>query len=539
MTGQPDFLNSFDGCYLPDGRIVFSSTAGHKGVPCEDGGGITQSLFLLGRDRKNVRRLTFDQDHDWHPNVANDGRILYTRWDYTDAHHYYARLLFGMNPDGSGQMALYGSNSYFPNGKLYSRSVPWHNEKVITVELGHVEPIGRFGRLMLLDLARGQKEQHGVIQTLPRSPLPLESHANYVPIRDFSAPRFTEPWPLADAKDPRGAGKYFLASVKLTAATPAEIYLVDVFDNMVLIAAERDWHLREPVPLRSRYKPRAIPDRVDPSRSTGAVNLVPIPSGTFVMGDEEGYPDEKPRKAKVEKSFWMARTEITNAQFALFDPTHYSGYFDNLGKNNERKGKPLNQPEQPVIRVSYRQAQAFCQWLSQRTQLEVRLPTEQEWEYACRAGADTPMHYGPMDADFSQVENLADRALLEKGFFFPVVPLQRRRSGMRYMATPFALDNRYSDGMTSPDGTGLLEPNAWGLMDMHGNVQEWTSSLYEDGSGGPDAKRVVKGGSWMDRPADARAGIRRGYQPWRRVHNVGFCIVVQMPRTSARASDRP
>jgi formylglycine-generating enzyme required for sulfatase activity len=187
--------------------------------------------------------------------------------------------------------------------------------------------------------------------------------------------------------------------------------------------------------------------------------------------------------------------------------------------------------------MSLTEAQAFCKWLSERTGLTVRLPSEAEWEYACRAGSATPMHYGGLDADFSAHENLADRALIEQGFFFHVAPLDKRRSGMRYMATPFALDARYNDGIAAPSGTGELKPNAWGLYDMHGNVQEWTTSLYDPQAqgGDPKARRVVRGGSWMDRPSDARCGIRRGYEPWRRVHNVGFRIVVEIPEAHAAA----
>jgi formylglycine-generating enzyme required for sulfatase activity len=105
------------------------------------------------------------------------------------------------------------------------------------------------------------------------------------------------------------------------------------------------------------------------------------------------------------------------------------------------------------------------------------------------------------------------------------------------MATPFALDARYNDGIASPAGTAELKPNAWGLYDMHGNVQEWTTSLYDNGADRDEAntRRVVRGGSWMDRPDEARASIRRGYEPWRRVHNVGFRIVVQMPSRRASA----
>jgi formylglycine-generating enzyme required for sulfatase activity len=107
---------------------------------------------------------------------------------------------------------------------------------------------------------------------------------------------------------------------------------------------------------------------------------------------------------------------------------------------------------------------------------------------------------------------------------------------MRYLATPFALDPDHNDGVAAPEGTATHDPNAWGLHDMHGNVQEWTSSLYKPypyrANDGRETRagselRVVRGGSWADRPRDARASIRRFYPPWQRVWNVGIRVVVE------------
>jgi formylglycine-generating enzyme required for sulfatase activity len=871
-----------------------------------DGKDPTQSFFLLEPDGKTIRRLTFDQDHDWHPTVMNDGRVMYTRWDYTDAHHYYARLLFAMNPDGTFQFPLYGSNSFFPNGKVYTRPVPWHNSLFITTEMGHVEPIGRMGRLLLMDIQQGQSNGHGVVQAIPGRNEPLETTLNYCPIRDFSAPRHMNPWPLAEEDSPRGSGKYFLAATKINAATAFRIYLVDVFDNMVLVRQEPGWDLSEPMLIRPRPVPPVIPNRVDPQSETASVHmvdvyagdglknvprgtvkalriyayhfgydgigghlpiaingpwdarrilgtvpveddgsafftapantpiavqpldesgaalqvmrswytampgeitscvgchennsqtpgaraftkavqkgpapirpwygpdrpfsferevqpvldrscvqchngesaaknplaydlrsekdgnnrgadnihehesedkkypfvsgwypmsffppsyrilqryvrrpmlesdyilrnpneynantspliqmlrkghhgvnldpegwdrlitwidlnnachgtwtevverrtggekimprvqksieerlecdrlyggppfnpevypdmpapnrspldpkplpelvekarldgwplsaeeatrqrdatglapkridlggdmvidLVPIPAGSFVMGDPNGQHDERPLSTvEVAKPFHMATREITNREYALFDPKHESGFFDNIGKNNEGRGEPLNRPEQPVVRVSWDEANAFCQWLSQKSGMKVRLPSEAEWEYACRAGTGDALNYGGLDDDFSKFENLSDLSFLRTGFFFPVRPYSTAQTSMRYYATPFALEPRFDDGQTLPQGVGMYQANRWGLHDMHGNVQEWTSSAYapyphKDGADGTD--RVARGGAWNDRPRDARSAIRRHYPPWQRVHNVGIRVVVE------------
>jgi len=906
IQGEPDWLDSFDACYLPDGNVIFASTAGSKGVPCENGKNPTQTLFRLERESGDIRRLTFDQDHCWHPTVLNDGRILYTRWDYTDAHHYYARLLCAMYPDGTAQFSIYGSNAYFPNGKLQTRPIPWQSGKLITVESGHVEPIGRAGRLLLLDLDRADSGPEGVMQVVPEPDAPIRTTLNYVPVRDFSAPRYRNPWPLADASDPRGSGRYFLTSCKLHAAGGYGIYLTDIFGNLILLKEEPGYDLLEPIPLRPRFKPPILPSRLQPEQDMATIHLIDVytgdglkdvprgsvkalrlysyhfgyegigghlaiginsgwdarrilgtvpveadgsaffevpantpiavqpldedgaalqimrswytampgengscigchedlnqtpptgaglmalergvsqidpwygpsrpfsfqkevqpvldrhcvschngegaqqnpglfdlrkkelntevpdrvhefptwqnaegtfsasyrilqryvrrpmlesdyilrnpgeyhantspliqllrkghygvsltpedwdrlitwidlnapyfgtwtdvnearedperfadqlalqiqerqetgrnyggppfdpeaypadvpqpdrqpvkpapvsrpeaieiagwpwdstqtnavqntahqqprfleadgirielralPEGRFVMGDRHGAPDEWPEHvAEVGPGIWMATREITNAEYALFDPKHESGFHDNTGKNNEGRGRPLNRPEQPVVRVSWEEANAFCQWLSEKSSLRVRLPTETEWEFACRAGADTAMHYGSADDDFSPYENFADQSLHDQNFFFPLQTYPDRINALRHYLTPFAIDNRFADGFTLPAAPGSLAPNALGFYDMHGNVQEWTASPYQaygNASEKPvSADKVARGGSWCDRPSDARASIRRPFPSWQRVHNVGFRVVVDAPPAPATSAE--
>jgi len=93
---QPD-VHNFDSCYLPDGRIVFISTAPFQGVPCNAGVNVGMS-YIMDPDGRNVRQLCFEQDHNFCPTVMNDGRVLYLRWEYTDIPHVWARFLFTMNP---------------------------------------------------------------------------------------------------------------------------------------------------------------------------------------------------------------------------------------------------------------------------------------------------------------------------------------------------------------------------------------------------------------------------------------------------------
>ena len=121
----PDVDNG-DPCYLPDGRIIFNSTRLFTGVPCEDGESYVSNLCLTNADGSGTRLLTFDQESSWHPSLLNDGRVLYTRYEYANISHQFARLLFHMNPDGTTQAEYYGSNSYWPNSIFYARAIPNH-----------------------------------------------------------------------------------------------------------------------------------------------------------------------------------------------------------------------------------------------------------------------------------------------------------------------------------------------------------------------------------------------------------------------------
>ena len=114
LITEPD-VDNYDACYLPSGDIIFNSTAPFVGVPCVTGSSHVTNLYLLKRPEESIRRLTFEQDHDWCPTVLNNGRVLYLRWEYSDIPHFVSRILFHMNPDGTEQMEFYGSNSYWPN----------------------------------------------------------------------------------------------------------------------------------------------------------------------------------------------------------------------------------------------------------------------------------------------------------------------------------------------------------------------------------------------------------------------------------------
>ncbi|MHB1033920.1 MAG: SUMF1/EgtB/PvdO family nonheme iron enzyme [Pirellulales bacterium] len=878
---QPD-VHNYDSCYLPDGRIAFLSTAPLQGVPC-NAGVIVGMMYRMDGDGSNIRQVCFEQDHDYCPTVLNDGRVLYLRWDYTDTPHVWNRMLFAMNPDGTGQSEYYGANSYWPNAIFYARPIPNHPTQVVGIVTGH--HVGRVGELVIFDPAKGRQETDGVVQRIPGRGQKVEPLIEDK-LTEHSWPKFLHPYPLSE--------KYFIVSCKPTPDSLWGIYLVDVFDNMVLLKEVERQVLLEPIPLRKTPRPPIIPDRAKPDgdalvhmmnvyegpgmkdiprgtvkklrvftyhfgyqrlagidhrigidgpwevkrvlgtvpveedgsaffripaktplsvqpldaegkavqlmrswmtampgetlscvgchdrrssappgmmtramsrrpskiepwrgptrgfsfktevqpvldkfcvachngaprddgrtivnlrgdqdalvvyragdprdetvRNTPAekligkynaifdpsyvalrryvrvgglesdlhllppmefhadtsqlvqmlrkghhgvkldeegwdrlvtwidlntpchgtwseftrisenqrqrrqllrnlyggvdedaeanpepprkpvepimppppakppirlvsargwpfdaaeaarrqtasgpatrrvdlgggvkLELVRIPAGQFVMGDAAGAEDEMPQASvAIPRAFWMARFETTNEQFARFDPAHDSRFEDRTSWifSEDYLGWPLNRPRQPVVRVSWNQAVAFCRWLSQKSGLTFSLPTEAQWEYACRAGAASSLAYGNLDTDFSPFANMADYTIRELAY-----------TGWRPLSPDIAArDERFNDHALVTANVGGYRPNAWGLFDMHGNAAEWTRSAwraypYDPGDGrdepAAEGKKVVRGGSWFDRPDRCRSAFRLAYPAYQRVFNVGFRVVCE------------
>lgn len=270
-------VHNYDACYLPDGRIIFTSTAPFIGVPCVGGSSKVANLYLLGHDQR-IRRLTNDQDHNWCPTVLNDGRILYQRWEYADIAHAFTRLLFSMNPDGSRQMEYYGSNSFWPTAMFYARPIPNHPTKVVAVVGGHHDP-PRQGELLIFDPALGRHEAAGVVQRIPGhgetvTPVILDG------LIAAAWPRFLHPFPLSE--------KHFLVSCKPTKTGLWGVYLVDIFDNFVLLHEEPGWAFFEPLPWRKTPRQPIVPDLADFSRTDAEVLMADVYRGPGLAGVPRG-----------------------------------------------------------------------------------------------------------------------------------------------------------------------------------------------------------------------------------------------------------
>ncbi|MDP7287670.1 MAG: SUMF1/EgtB/PvdO family nonheme iron enzyme, partial [Phycisphaerae bacterium] len=259
------------------------------------------------------------------------------------------------------------------------------------------------------------------------------------------------------------------------------------------------------------------------------MKLVRIPAGEFVTGSTGERP---PVRQKIARDFWIGALEVTNQQFRRFDVKHNSGRFTKRFVGMDGPGLSLNDAAQPAVRVSWDRADEFCKWLSKRTSLSFSLPTEAQWEYACRAGSDSEFSFGTLDADFSAHANLADKSLARRpkptgGLESNITSVGAKGvKGILLSAVyggNIVCDPNFNDQAVATTPAGRYKPNAWGLFDMHGNAAEWTRSDE------PDAMKTrrmpLRGGSWVDRPVRCVAAFSLAYPSWRRVHNAGFRVV--------------
>lgn len=887
--GYPD-VDWFDGVSLPDGRYIMLSTASYQGLPCESGSKPMAQVYQYDPKTKKARQLTFDQDSDYTPSVMEDGRVMFTRWEYCDLPHYFSRVLMTMNPDGTSQTLLWGSGSYYPTTLLQVRQIPG-TTKLAGIVSGHHD-VKEIGRLVLLDpsMARyypfkpiltgktwGDEGDTIRIQTQRLPPAKtgmlqeIPGYGEYVEadVCDSQAgnqhqrgrPFFVYPCPLN-------------LNFHLVTAQPKDglwgLYLVDTFDNMTLVKEYPDSAILHALLVQPKKQPRVIPDRVNLASKTATVHItdiyngaglvnvprgtvsklrifsyhfaymrsgghasvgrngvesgwdvkrllgtvdieadgsvcfevpanidiavqpldkdgaalqimrswfvgmpgervscsgchednrltvptkmtvadkkkpqqiktwygptramtfeldvwpavqkycagchdkahqrkmtdaetaydtiqpyvrrpgpeselliyppmdwhvstsplfqmlrkghhnvkpdaefyervaawvdlncpwrgkwappdwenqkqvqrrieltkvfanmdldaekefddakallgnksvtfvapepyadvpsevpqvkafpmsveqavalqkasadsvtreimlnatqkmtfVRIPAGSFVMGNAKGYRDEKPLNAvTIDKPFWMSTTEVRNRDYALFDAEHDSRYIDEHGKDHAVPGYIANHPDQPVVRISWKQAMEFSAWFSKAYKVKAMLPTEAQWEYAARAGSDTQFFYGDADADFGPYANLADKDL--QNFYTSWdggSKIHKRRPYKPEQNYPL-YDSRFKDNWFVVDYVAQAKPNAWGLYDMVGNANEWTRSDYQpypyketNNSLKLEVKKVARGGSWACRPRDAGSAVRYPYEAWQGVHDVSFRIILE------------
>ena len=177
----------------------------------------------------------------------------------------------------------------------------------------------------------------------------------------------------------------------------------------------------------------------------------------------------------------------------------------------------------------YANAEKFCELLSKKTGLNITLPTETQWEWACRAGSNKAFWYGDMDTDFGKMENLADQST-EKMVVKGVDPQPMSKKDPVFESYNFLpKEDMVNDGAMITTQSDKYQANPFGLYSMHGNVAEWTRSPYKkynEKELESSDKYVVRGGSFHDRPKYSASYTRKAYYRWQRVYNVGFRVVI-------------
>ena len=273
-----------------------------------------------------------------------------------------------------------------------------------------------------------------------------------------------------------------------------------------------------------------------------AMDMMAIPQGEFMMGrgldEARGCTDELPkRKITINYPFWMSKTEITNFQYRIFFPQHTEKKYD---------GYALNLITQPVVQVSWHLAVKYCEMLTFHERKAgrlppgyiYRLPTEAEWEYACRASTDTVYYWGN---EFGEKGKEYANAL--------------DRNSASYEGVEIFKESPQRDGHYVTAPVASFKPNAFGLYDMSGNVWEWCWDWYNPAAylrlpttnpvqTSPvvtqiaergnferiqkidSTSKIIRGGGWLSPPYDCRSATRDSVVPEKKDNGIGFRIVL-------------
>ncbi len=278
VSTMPDDVDCMDAAYMPNGDIVFGSTASYQSVPCWHGQKRVSNLYVMKRDGSGARQVCFDQDHDYHPTILNSGQVLFQRWDYTGICHIFLRQLMVMNPDGTKQRAIYGSNSWYPNSLFFPRALPGDSNRIISILSGY-HGAHRAGQLVLLDTGAGWHEDAGIIRRISGKGDPITPKIKDALVNG-DWPLFLHPYPLTP--------KHFLVSAKLNAQSDWAIYLADAFDNLVLLREEPGYALLEPTPMAPRKRPPVIPEQIDLASDSATVFIQDVYAGPGLRGVPRG-----------------------------------------------------------------------------------------------------------------------------------------------------------------------------------------------------------------------------------------------------------
>lgn len=286
-------------------------------------------------------------------------------------------------------------------------------------------------------------------------------------------------------------------------------------------------------------------------------------AGAFIKG--EGEEEQPQHRVKFNRPFYIGVTEVTRGQFAEFvKARNYKTKAESDGKKvvgiDEATGKFTNKSDytwlnpgfsqtdsHPVVNVCWNDATAFCEWLSEKEGAQYQLPTESQWEYACRGGAKKAVHFwsGNDPESLPAIGNVLDATAKEAWQLLSgndpesLAAINKDSDGAARAKASIFTGTKSKDGFIYTAPVGCYPANGFGLQDMHGNVSEWCSDRYMpyssqtviDPSGWSDSPggRSVRGGSWLDEArrcrSAARAVFSRGYLNF----NLGFRVALLVP----------
>lgn len=313
------------------------------------------------------------------------------------------------------------------------------------------------------------------------------------------------------------------------------------------------------------FQPGAMAD--EPMTNSIGMKLLRVPAGEYAIGSNEttedlrkvigrlrswaSADDESPEHdVRISRSFYLGMYEVSLSDFRQFvNDTDYEtdaetdgeggwGWVGNLRSELPRRDFTwrdwgVNQSEtSPVVNVSWNDAMAFCKWLSDKEGKVYRLPTEAEWESACRGGTSTRYYSGDDPKALFRIANLED--LSSNEYHGPAYWIRSDRTIIKELVPPA----RGRDGFAFTAPAGRFRPNPLGFYDMLGNAAEWCDDWYaadyyrhspKDDPKGPEsgAKRAIRGGSWTGDEFDCRCARRRSQPPNFRSCLVGFRVLME------------
>ena len=266
-------LADYEGIYLPDGNIMFSSTRCFQNVDCWHVS--VCNMYLMNGDGKYMRRIGFDQVHSNYPQVhPTSGLITYTRWEYNDRGQIYPQPLFRMHPNGAQQTEFYGNNSYFPTTILHARGIPGTG-KVLAVLSGH--HTHQRGKLAIIDPSKGRQETSGVTLVAP-----VKTLKGVIKIDKYGqrGDQWQYPYPLDEEN--------YLVTFRPAGEKRFGIYFMNIEGQRVLLASDPKVSCNQPVPLAARKRPPSPAYPIDWRKKTGVYTIQDIYHGPGLKGVKRG-----------------------------------------------------------------------------------------------------------------------------------------------------------------------------------------------------------------------------------------------------------